>query len=189
MTFEELQKANAEIKTTDIKGKEYAEVNQRIKAFRMLHPNGCIFPTIEELKDGVCVIKATVADENGTILGVGHAYEKEGSTFINKTSYIENCETSAVGRALGMLGIGIDTSVASYEEVANAQHQQETERLEKARISEVKIRALAARCENEGVSTQKILNLYKVSSFADLTEKQYANINGHWPEIKEAKHL
>jgi len=51
------------------------------------------------------------------ILAVGHAYEKEGSTFINKTSYIENCETSAVGRALGMLGIGIDTSIATAEEV------------------------------------------------------------------------
>ena len=43
MTFLELQKANETIKTTDIgKGKEYAEVNQRIKAFRMLHPEGCI---------------------------------------------------------------------------------------------------------------------------------------------------
>ena len=48
------------------------------------------------------------------------AYEKEGSTFINKTSYIENCETSAWGRALGNLGIGIDTSIASAEEVQNA---------------------------------------------------------------------
>ena len=54
------------------------------------------------------------------LLGSGHAYEKEGSTFINRTSYIENCETSAVGRALGMCGFGIDTSIASSEEVQNA---------------------------------------------------------------------
>ena len=49
---------------------------------------------------------------------------KENSSFINKTSYIENCETSAVGRALGMAGIGIDTAVASAEEVQNAINNQ-----------------------------------------------------------------
>lgn len=120
MNYEALEKANASIKTTDIKGKDYAEVNQRIKAFRMVYPCGAIIPELVSLEGGVCVMKATVMDEDGKVLGVGHAYEKEGSTFINKTSYIENCETSAVGRALGMCGIGIDTSVASYEEVANA---------------------------------------------------------------------
>ena len=57
---------------------------------------------------------------NEVILGTGTAYEKENSTFINKTSYIENCETSAIGRALAMCGIGIDTSIASKEEVENA---------------------------------------------------------------------
>lgn len=125
MTFEELQKANASIKTTDIKGKAYAEVNERIKAFRMLFPNGTISTDIVSLEDGVCVMKSIAMNEAGCILATGYAYEKEGSTFINKTSYIENAETSAVGRCLGMLGIGIDTSIASYEEVTNAMEQQE----------------------------------------------------------------
>lgn len=125
MTFEELQKANASIKTTDIKGKAYAEVNERIKAFRMLFPNGTISTDIVSLEDGVCVMKAIAMNEAGCILATGYAYEKEGSTFINKTSYIENAETSAVGRCLGMLGIGIDTSIASFEEVTNAMEQQE----------------------------------------------------------------
>jgi hypothetical protein len=58
------------------------------------------------------------------VLGTGTAYEKESSSFINKTSYIENCETSAVGRALGMCGFGIDVSVASAEEVQNAINNQ-----------------------------------------------------------------
>lgn len=120
MTFEELKAVNAKIKTTDIKGKAYAEVNSRIKAFRELFPNGTISTDIISLENGVCLIKATVMNEDGAVLGTGHAYEKEGSTFINKTSYIENAETSAVGRALGMVGIGIDTSVSSYEETANA---------------------------------------------------------------------
>lgn len=125
MTFEELAKVNSGLRTTDIKGKAYAEVNERIRGFRRLFPNGTISTEIVSLDSGVVVIKATALDEQGRVLGVGHAYEKEGSTFINKTSYIENAETSAVGRALGMIGIGIDTSVASYEEVANAMRQQE----------------------------------------------------------------
>ena len=123
-TYEDLQKANALIKTTDVKGKEYAEVPQRVKAFRSLYPGGSISTEILSLADGICVMKATCADENGSVLGTGTAYEKEGSSYINKTSYIENCETSAVGRALGFAGFGIDASIASAEELMNALYQQ-----------------------------------------------------------------
>ena len=125
MKYLDLAIANETIKTTDIKGKEYAEVNQRIKAFRMVHPEGIIETTMISLENGVCIFKASVSDENGCLLATGTAYEKEDSSFINKTSYIENCETSAVGRALGMAGFGIDVSVASAEEVANAIANQE----------------------------------------------------------------
>lgn len=124
INFEQIAKANESIKTTDIKGREYAEVNQRIKAFRMVYTAGSITTEIIELANGICTIKATVSDNEGRVLGTGHAQEKESSSFINKTSYIENCETSAVGRALGMCGFGIDTSVASYEEVQNAINNQ-----------------------------------------------------------------
>ena len=120
MTFEQIAKANESIRTTNIKGKEYAEVNQRIKAFRMVYPQGRIMTSIFHLGDGEVVMMAEVSDEQGHILATGTAHEKESSSFINKTSYIENCETSAVGRALGMCGFGIDTSVASAEEVENA---------------------------------------------------------------------
>ena len=127
MTFEELQEANKTIVTVDVKGKQYAEVNQRIKAFRKLYPCGGIETEIKSCENGIVIMTATVRDDEGKILGTGTAYEKESSSYINKTSYIENCETSAVGRALGMCGIGIDTSVASAEEVANAIKNQETE--------------------------------------------------------------
>lgn len=128
MTYQDIQNANKSIKTTDIKGKAYAEVNERIRAFRMLYPEGFIETTVLRLEEGVCVMRAEVGyyqDGNRFVLGTGTAYEVEGSTFINKTSYIENCETSCCGRALSMVGLGIDTSVASYEEVANAIKQQE----------------------------------------------------------------
>ena len=131
MKYLDLAIANDQIKTTDIKGKEYAEVNQRIKAFRMIYPDGIIDTQMLSNENGICTFKAMVGyyedDIDGCVrwLGTGHAYEKEDSTFINKTSYIENCETSAVGRALGMAGFGIDVSVASAEEVQNAIQNQE----------------------------------------------------------------
>ena len=124
-TWENIVKANESIITTPIKGKDYAEVNQRIKAFRMIHPDGGIITELVSNENGVCIMRAVVLDDDGKTLGTGTAYEKETSSYINKTSYIENCETSAVGRALGMCGFGIDTSVASYEEVDNAIRQQE----------------------------------------------------------------
>ena len=119
-TWDQLQKANKICSSIDVKGKEYVEVNQRIKAFRSICPGGSITTEMLSNENGVCVFRATVCDENMQILGTGTAYEKETSSFINKTSYIENCETSAVGRALGMCGFGIDTSIASAEEVQNA---------------------------------------------------------------------
>lgn len=119
MTFEDIKKVNAGLRTMDIKGKDYVEVNERIKAFRMLFPEGFIQTEIIDMHDGVITMVARVGVDD-KILATGTAQEKETSSFINKTSFVENCETSAVGRALGMLGIGIDTSVASAEEVENA---------------------------------------------------------------------
>lgn len=134
MDWQSLVKANEAIRTTNIKGKEYAEVNQRVKAFRTLYPEGFITTEILCREGGLCIIKATVghyADGKSVILATGTAYEKEGSSQINRTSYIENCETSAVGRALGMAGFGIDTSIASADEMNNALLQQNTTAVQK----------------------------------------------------------
>ena len=129
ITYTQIEDVNKTLKTTDIKGKDYVEVNERIKAFRMLYPTGSIQTEIISNFDGVVIMKAIVGyyNDDATILkvlGTGTAYEKEDSSFINKTSYIENCETSAVGRALGMAGIGINSSVASADEVINAINNQ-----------------------------------------------------------------
>ena len=128
ITYEQIKAVSDGIVTTNIKGKEYAAVNGRINAFRRLYPQGFITTDIVSMEAGVVVMKATCGYyENGqsVILGTGMAYEREGSSNINKTSYIENCETSAIGRALGMAGLGINTAVASSEEVQNAIKQQE----------------------------------------------------------------
>ena len=109
-------------KTTNIRGKQYVEVNERIKFFRQedkynLWGIRTEFPLIDSEQ---CLCKCTITDADGDIIAQGHAHEERGSSNINKTSYVENCETSAVGRALAMLGIGIDTSIASANEVEDA---------------------------------------------------------------------
>ena len=116
------------LKTINIKGKEYVEVNERLKYFRSepQYKGYSLTSEIIEMLDGVVTIKAIIRNAEGVIVASGFAQEKESSSFINKTSYVENCETSAWGRALGNLGIGIDTSVASYEEVQNAILNQNT---------------------------------------------------------------
>jgi len=78
------------------------------------------------LDSDMCVCKCTIATPQGKVIATGHAHEERGSSNINKTSYVENCETSAVGRALAMLGIGIDASIASANEVSDAIAQQES---------------------------------------------------------------
>lgn len=125
MTYEELRKAQEGVKTTDIKGKDYVQVNSRVNIFRRLFPEGTITTDILSNENGTVLMKATVSDEKGKVLSTGLAYEKETSSYINKTSYIENAETSAVGRALGFLGIGIDASIASVEEMVNAINNQD----------------------------------------------------------------
>lgn len=150
-TFEDIKKVNNTIKTTNIKGKEYAEVNQRIKAFRMLYPEGFIRTGIVSHADGIVIIKAEAGyiDAAGAehILGTGTAFEDKQKGMINGTSYIENCETSAVGRALGMLGLGIDMSVASYEEVNNAIAQQEAQPAKKPAAKKTEPKKAAPKAE------------------------------------------
>lgn len=175
-TFEQLQKANESIRTVNIKGKEYAEVNQRIKAFRMVYPEGSIFTEMLSNENGVCIFRATVhADGDhvtNNLLGTGHAYEKESSTFINKTSYIENCETSAVGRALGMAGFGIDTSVASAEEVETAIANQDTGK----KITATKAKTLEKMIVSHNVNIADVLKYYGHDELKEFTEKEFATV-------------
>lgn len=126
---------NAQLKRTNIKGKDYVEVNQRILAFWEMFPDGQI--VTEKLSDSGdrCDFKATIVI-GGKVAATGHAFETKSASMVNKTSYVENCETSAIGRALGILGIGITESLASAEEVEAAISQQQAskydEQLKKA---------------------------------------------------------
>jgi hypothetical protein len=114
------------MKSIDIKGKLYVPVNERIKEFRSneKYKDFKIENEFMELNDKYCVIKSKIFNEKNEIIATGFAREVNGDTYINKTSYVENCETSAIGRALGLLGIGIDEAFASADEVVNATIQQ-----------------------------------------------------------------
>ncbi len=127
--------SNYKFKTTNIRGKHYVEVNERIKFFRQedQYKNWSLITEFTVLDEAQCVCKASIADPEHRIISVGHAHEVQGSSNINKTSYVENCETSAIGRALAMLGIGIDTSIASANEVSDAIAKQETAEPTKAK--------------------------------------------------------
>lgn len=186
-TYEDIQKANETIRTTQIKGKSYAEVCERIKAFRMVYPDGFILTRINSHENGMIVFTASVGFyENGEAftIGTGTAYEKEGSTQINRTSYIENCETSAVGRALGMAGFGIDTSVASKEEVEQAIAQQEADKVENSRIDKAKVNVLKKKIDQDGINLFTFLTMCHVDRLEDLSFKQWQNALEHWETVK-----
>lgn len=114
--------AKHQFKTTNIRGKEYVEVNQRILYFRTApeYKGWSLDTELIHLEKDSCVIRAVIRNEKGETIATGFAQEDRTSSHINKTSYVENCETSAWGRALANLGIGIESSIASSNEVSMA---------------------------------------------------------------------
>lgn len=195
ITFEELEKACTGLQTTNIKGKEYVQVNERVKAFRKVYPTGYIIATMVSNEGGVCVFEAEVGfyiyDEEDPIfagnqivdckyknprrvaLGTGTAFEVQNASYINKTSYLENCETSAIGRALGFAGFGLDVAIASAEEMVNAVEGQ-------ARMKPIGTKGkkdLEKICQLHNWGTDWILQRWNVSRLEDLTTEQFREIN------------
>lgn len=116
------------MKTVNIKGKEYITVNERLIHFRKeaAYKGWRIVEDLVSLDDKEGVFKATILDPEGNEMVSAHAQEYRDSSYINKTSFLENGFTSALGRALGYLGIGLDTSIASADEVGNAVSNQDS---------------------------------------------------------------
>jgi hypothetical protein len=160
------------LKTINIHGKNYVEVNERIKYFRENYKGWSLISELIDLTENRCVIKASITNEKDKVIATGIAYEVMGSSYINKTSFIENCETSAWGRALGNLGIGIDTSIASAFEVNNAIIQQETKPKTKEKLNDSKYQAMIVALGDGKIDVVKErMNNYK------LTKKQKENLN------------
>ena len=118
------------METINIKGKQYVTVNERLKAFRteQAYAGWSLKTIAHELTGEVCVMEAQILDKDGRLRANGFAREvrTQAGSMVNATSYVENCETSAWGRALGNLGIGIDESICSAQEFLVAIGMQES---------------------------------------------------------------
>ena len=114
------------MKSVNIKGKEYITVNERLIFFRSQpqYKGWRISEDVVSLDEKEGLFKVTIINPEGFEMAVAHAQEYRDSSYINKTSFVENGFTSALGRALGYLGIGIDTAIASAEEVQTAVNNQ-----------------------------------------------------------------
>ena len=113
MDYSKLEQVNKEIKTVELKGKDYAEVKERVIAYRKLYTDGTI-QTELTFTDNYVLATTSATDNEGRVLANGHARE-----LLNKSFAVENAETSSIGRCLGFLGIGINTAIASKEDMDN----------------------------------------------------------------------
>ena len=162
-----------QFKTTNIRGKQYVDVNERIKFFRQEdeYKNWTISTEFTVLDAETCVCKCIIADPNQRVIATGHAHEERSSSHINKTSYVENCETSAIGRALAMLGIGIDTSIASANEVSDAIAKQEASDEPVENIMDKAVAYIKSQTDKKK-AFESIMSKYK----DNLTDKQVAGL-------------
>ena len=112
------------LEAMSIQGKDYVMVKTRLQYFRKHYENGDIQTDILHFDKDTIMVKATVFI-NGVKVSEGIAHEEKSKNKINETSFVEICQTSAIGRSLGILGIGITNSVATWDEVRNAIAQQD----------------------------------------------------------------
>jgi len=120
-------------KAIDIKGKKYVLVSDRVLYFNETYPNWCIqTQRIMTEEPWLEVFKATVFPdcEHMERFFTGYSQAKWGDWFINKTSALENAETSAVGRALAMMGIWVIDSIASVDEINKAENTAKSQKSE-----------------------------------------------------------
>ena len=111
-----------------IKGRDYSQVATRVEAFRRqfgIEPE--IVTHVISIDENRVMMRAEIVFD-GRIIAVGHAEENRKSGPVNKTSAVENCETSAIGRALGNAGLH-GGEYASAEETEKAVDEQRAERL------------------------------------------------------------
>lgn len=108
----------------NLRGKEYRTVALRLSLFRHEHPDFTISTSIHHADAQTVIVRAEIIDPEGRLIASAFAEENRRAGPINATSALENCETSAVGRALAFFGLA-GSEIASAEEVSGAIQQQE----------------------------------------------------------------
>lgn len=189
MTKPTREEINARLERIDIRGRQYATVDARVLAFWELFPNGRILTELVSDTGERCVVKATAYDMDVPI-ATGHAFELKTASAVNRTSYLENCETSAVGRALGFLGIGSNGSIASADEVQSAIEQQAetsvTRRLNRfARFNELKKACIDAGIKKKALDEWQAANIGEDARVFD--DAQIKRCEQHFQQLLDDK--
>ena len=118
-------------KAIDIKGKKYVLVSDRVLYFNETYPNGSIVTQrIMTEETWIEIFKATVTPDcsHPERYFTGYSQARWWDGFINKTSALENAETSATWRALAMMWIGVIDSIASLDEINKAENTAKTQK-------------------------------------------------------------
>lgn len=167
-----------------IHGKQYATVAHRLMSFRKLYPTGQILTTLE-CDDNEKVIMKSIIILDGLEIATGWAEEVRGSSPINKTSALENCETSAIGRALAIAGFDTSGQIASAEEVKGAIEQQAAVMDEK--ISKEQEKAIEKFLEDQEDGAELLENLlnkaavlYTCDNLKELSKKHAEACISRW---------
>lgn len=158
--------------TVKIHGKEYKTVALRIQEFREKHPDFTIQTELVEANDMLVVMKATIS-MGPQVIATGYAEEVRTASKINRTSALENAETSAVGRALAFFGLG-GSEIASADEVASAISQQNSQG------SNEEMERLVAHNEAWRNNSSSI---YFIKEYINMDEPKWENVAEAWAEI------
>lgn len=167
----------------DIHGKQYHTVAKRVHDFRNTHPMYSLTTEVAFRDGNLVAMKASISDDTGRVIATGHAEEDRTRGQINKTSALENAETSAIGRALAAFGIG-GTEFASANEVENAIHQQSEPTLI---ITDDQRTEIAVMAEGAGVSLTKICEAAGVDSLSSLPAAKFNTVINKLKATMQAK--
>jgi hypothetical protein len=151
--------------TIDIHGKKYETVASRVSRFREKHSDeySIITELVSADTDRV-VMKATIS-KDGNVIATGYAEENRNASTINRTSALENCETSAIGRALAAYGMA-GTEYASADELTTALRQQSStiKPVISGQASDKQRQLIAEKLAHQGITLEQI-NGYLIEQY------------------------
>jgi len=156
------------IPTINLKGKQYTEVKDRVMFFRMEEAFKGYYFTTEPISitDENATFVCKVFNPNGVVVATGTSYERASQGPVNKKDHVENAETSAVGRALGFLGIGIVGGIATVENMKDAPMIEEW-------INEAQRQELAKLIQDSKSDAIKFNDNFAISNLSELPIKEF----------------
>ena len=157
------------IPTINLKGKQYSEVKDRVMFFRLNEQfkGWRIVTKPLNISNDEATFFAEVYNDMDKVVSTGTAYERASQGMVNKTSHVENCETSAVGRALGFLGIGIVGGIAPADDVIKVVNKEDI------KISDEQRQTLAAMIQDSQTDLIKFNETFSIQKLTDLPQSEF----------------